>query len=68
MYMYVLTCVFSLMSYDAVAQVSPPGTYHQMKLAMLLSLVCSRTADVFPLNPDLNTSLNLNCYPSQLLV
>ena len=52
----------------AVAQVSPPGTYHRMKLAMLLSLVCSRTVDTFPLNPDLNASLSLNCYPSQLLV
>ena len=62
MHIYILSCVIT------VEQVSPPGTYHRMKLAMLLSLVCSRMVDVFPLNPDLNTSLSLNCYPSQLLV
>ena len=50
------------------AQVTPKGTYHQLKLAMLLSLVCCGAEDLCSLTSDLNTTLSISCSPSQLLV
>ena len=50
------------------AQVTPRGMYHQLKLAMLLSLVCYGAEDLCSLTSDLNTTLSINCSPSQLLV
>ncbi|XP_065894545.1 minichromosome maintenance domain-containing protein 2-like isoform X2 [Dysidea avara] len=55
------------MAYSFAAQVTPRGTYHQLKLAMLLSLVCCGAEDLFSLSSDLNTTLSINWSPSQFV-
>jgi len=70
-YMVVITILYDIRYSTCIflpAQVTPRGTYHQLKLAMLLSLVCCGVENLFSLTSDLNTTLSINSSPSQLLV